>query len=172
MTASATARVTLNLPAPGLFMPAHNGFFAGFFGGQAGRPYTALILPNDPRVHFNEVKLGTYGTKVEGADDFYNGRANTEALAAAGSELCQRIRALDIDGASDLFLPASHQYLVFAANISDKFETDDWYISSTQLGSIYVRFQDFEYGLSSCDNKHNEGRAVAVREIQLSDLVI
>jgi hypothetical protein len=49
---------------------------------------------------------GKYGEKIEGADSFTNSRANTEAMAAAGSELAQKVLALDIDGFTDWAIPA------------------------------------------------------------------
>lgn len=163
-----TALVTLNLPRVGLIWPEHHGIFCGITGGQEGRPFCALILPDDKRVHFEDVELGTYGTNVEGAKSKHDGHANTLALAEAGSELCQKILQLEIAGQKDLFLPASQDGLVLAANVPHLFSEDDWYLTSTTVGSYNVRVQDFEYGDSTGDDKGTEGRAVAVRKIQLS----
>ncbi|WP_110993096.1 DUF1566 domain-containing protein [Pseudomonas sichuanensis] len=49
---------------------------------------------------------GEYGVKIEGAGSFTNSRANTEAMAAAGSDLAKRVLALDIGGHSDWAIPA------------------------------------------------------------------
>lgn len=49
---------------------------------------------------------GEYGVKIEGADSFTNNRANTEAMAAAGSELAKKVLALEIGGYSDWAIPA------------------------------------------------------------------
>lgn len=49
---------------------------------------------------------GEYGKKIEGADSFTNSRANTEAMATAGSELAKQVLALEIGGFSDWAIPA------------------------------------------------------------------
>lgn len=49
---------------------------------------------------------GEFGVKIEGADSFTNSRANTEAMAAAGSEVAQKVLGLTIGGHSDWAIPA------------------------------------------------------------------
>lgn len=49
---------------------------------------------------------GEYGAKIEGADSFTNSRANTEAMAAAGSELAKQVLALGVGGFNDWAIPA------------------------------------------------------------------
>ncbi|CAM3898906.1 hypothetical protein CCOS865_02177 [Pseudomonas reidholzensis] len=49
---------------------------------------------------------GEFGAKIEGADSFTNSRANTEAMAAAGSELAKQVLALEIGGFTDWAIPA------------------------------------------------------------------
>ncbi|WP_109512806.1 DUF1566 domain-containing protein [Pseudomonas ovata] len=49
---------------------------------------------------------GEYGQKIEGAGSFTDSRANTEAMAAAGSEIAQKVLALDIGGFTDWAIPA------------------------------------------------------------------
>lgn len=169
MNAAATpAFVTLNLPRIGLIWPEHKGFFLGLTGGQEGRPFSALILPDDKRVHFEDVAIGTYGKNVEGATSAHDGMANTIAFAEAGSELCRQILALEIDGHKDLFLPARQQAAIAAANAPELFNPEGWYTTSTQDGAHDVRVQDFEYGGSIFGLKYGERRAVAFRQIQLS----
>lgn len=163
------AITTLNLPRVGLIWPEHHGFFCGITGGQEGRPFYALILPDDARVHFEDVELGTYGIDVEGAKSKHDGRANTMALAEAGSDLCQKILQLEVAGQTDLFLPASQDALVMAANAPQLLSDEDWYLTSTTIGARSVRIQDFEGGRSYDDTKVNERRAVAFRRIQLSN---
>ncbi|MDD1132397.1 DUF1566 domain-containing protein [Pseudomonas shahriarae] len=51
-------------------------------------------------------KWGEYGVKIEGADSFTNSLANTQAMAAAGSELAVKVLALDIGGFTDWAIPA------------------------------------------------------------------
>lgn len=49
---------------------------------------------------------GKYGEKIEGADSFTDSRANTEAMAAGGSEVAQKVLALSIGGHADWGIPA------------------------------------------------------------------
>lgn len=49
---------------------------------------------------------GEFGAKIDGADSFTNSRANTEAMAAAGSALAKQVLALEIDGFTDWAIPA------------------------------------------------------------------
>lgn len=51
-------------------------------------------------------KWGEYGEKIEGADSFTDSRANTEAMAASGSELAAKVLALEIGGFTDWAIPA------------------------------------------------------------------
>lgn len=49
---------------------------------------------------------GEYGAKIKGADSFTNSRANTEAMASAGSELAKQVLGLEIGGFTDWAIPA------------------------------------------------------------------
>ncbi|WLI32906.1 DUF1566 domain-containing protein [Pseudomonas sp. FP818] len=51
-------------------------------------------------------KWGEYGVKIEGADSFTDSLANTQAMAAAGSELAAKMQSLSIGGYSDWAIPA------------------------------------------------------------------
>jgi len=52
---------------------------------------------------------GEYGVKIEGAESFWDGRSNTEAMAAAGSKIAQAVLLLTIGGHSDWSIPARDQ---------------------------------------------------------------
>ena len=49
---------------------------------------------------------GARGVVIEGAGSFTDSRSNTESMAAAGSELAQKVLALEIDGFTDWAIPA------------------------------------------------------------------
>lgn len=51
-------------------------------------------------------KWGEYGEKIDGADSFTESLANTQAMAAAGSELAAKVLALNIEGLTDWAIPA------------------------------------------------------------------
>lgn len=98
------------LAAPAFTLPEiGQAYGGGFFSGvivQEGKRY---MLITAGREHELEGEWGEYGAKIEGADSFTDGRANTEAMAAAGSDLAQQVLALAIGGYNDWAIPARDQ---------------------------------------------------------------
>lgn len=83
------------------------GFFTGIIRDPTtGLEYRIITAGAEHELHG---AWGKYGDKVDGADSFIDGRANTEAMAAAGSELAQKALALSIAGYSDWAIPARDQ---------------------------------------------------------------
>jgi hypothetical protein len=90
----------------------------GFYMGQLhhdGKPH-ALIRAPKAVGHFTEVSWGLRGQKIDGASSVVDGRANTIAMAEAGSELAQAILKLNIGGAEDWALPARDQLEIMYRN--------------------------------------------------------
>ena len=83
----------------------------GFFTGIIRDPATGLEYRIITAGAEHELRgaWGEYGEKIDGADSFIDGRANTEAMAAAGSELAQKALALTIGGHGDWAIPARDQ---------------------------------------------------------------
>ncbi|KAB0489730.1 DUF1566 domain-containing protein [Pseudomonas vancouverensis] len=105
MTAAAQAAPVVTLPAIG--QPYGGGFFSGITRDpDTGKRYLNITAGAE---HELIGAWGKYGEKIEGADSFTNGRANTEAMAAAGSELAQKALALRIGGYDDWAIPARDQ---------------------------------------------------------------
>ena len=102
MSAVEKAAPVVTLPVLG---QAYGG---GFVTGITRDPDTGKRYLNITAGAVHELvgAWGKYGEKIEGADSFTNSRANTEAMAAAGSELAQKVLALDIDGFTDWAIPA------------------------------------------------------------------
>lgn len=104
MNAPASAAVLsadVKLLQPG--MPFAGGFFAGLM--NVNGQLRALVV--SPKAG-GEMR-GTWDDSdksVAGALSYCDGRANTVAMAEAGSELAKQILALDISGFSDWHLPA------------------------------------------------------------------
>jgi hypothetical protein len=95
--------------APAVIIPEiGQAFGGGFFSGITRDPDTGKRYLNITAgaAHELEGEWGKYGEKIEGADSFTNSRANTEAMAASGSELAQQVLALDIGGFTDWAIPA------------------------------------------------------------------
>lgn len=102
MSAAAKAAPAVTNPTIG------QAFGGGFVTGITRDPDTGKRYLNITAGAAHELvgAWGKYGEKIEGADSFTNSRANTEAMAAAGSELAQNVLALDIDGFTDWAIPA------------------------------------------------------------------
>jgi hypothetical protein len=82
--------------------PYGGGFVSGITveGGQRYLNITAGAA------HELVGEWGKYGEKIEGADSFTDSRSNTEAMAAAGSVIAQKVISLVINGFSDWAIPA------------------------------------------------------------------
>ena len=102
MSAAAQAAPAVTIPEIG------QAFGGGFFSGITRDPVTGKRYLNITAgaEHERVGAWGKYGEKIEGADSFTDSRANTEAMAASGSELAQKVLALDIGGFTDWAIPA------------------------------------------------------------------
>jgi len=102
MSAASQAAPAVTIPEIG------QAFGGGFFTGITRDPDTGKRYLNITAGAEHELSgaWGEYGEKIEGADSFTNSRPNTEAMAAAGSELAQQVLALDIGGFTDWAIPA------------------------------------------------------------------
>lgn len=102
MSAAAQAAPAVTIPEIG--QPFGGGFFSGITRDpDTGKRYLNITAGAE---HELEGEWGKYGEKIEGADSFTNSRANTEAMAASGSELAQQVLALEIGGFTDWAIPA------------------------------------------------------------------
>lgn len=98
MQAAAQAATTL----PEIGQAYGGGYVSGFYL-QDGKRYVSIAAGAE---HELTGEWGEYGVKIEGADSLTDSRANTEAMAAAGSELAQQVLALEIGGHTDWAIPA------------------------------------------------------------------
>ena len=100
MNAAAQAAPAITVPEIG--QPFGGGFFTGIYQ-QDGKRYAVITAP---AAHEQEGEWGEYGEKIEGARSLTDSRSNTEAMAAAGSELAKKVLALEIGGFTDWAIPA------------------------------------------------------------------
>lgn len=102
MSATAQASPAQTIPAIG---QAYGG---GFVTGITRDPVTGKRSLHITAGAAHELvgKWGEYGEKIEGADSFTDSLANTQAIAAAGSDLAVKVLALNIDGFTDWAIPA------------------------------------------------------------------
>lgn len=100
---SAVAKAVPAVALPEIGQPFGGGFFSGITRDpETGKRYLNITAGAE---HELSGVWGEY-VKIEGADSLTNSRANTEAMAAAGSELAKQVLALVIGGHTDWAIPA------------------------------------------------------------------
>ena len=103
-TLSATAKATPVITLTEIDQAFGGGFFSGITRDpDSGKRYLNITAG---AAHELEGALGEDGVKIEGADSFTNSCAYTEAMAAASSELAQKVLAMDVGGFTDWAIPA------------------------------------------------------------------
>lgn len=83
-------------------------FDGGFYAGRFlldGAEYALIVAPKALGAH-QPAAWGEYGQNIDGARSCNDGRANTEAMAAAGSALGQWALTLDIADHKDWYIPS------------------------------------------------------------------
>jgi hypothetical protein len=159
-------------------------YLTGYVAGQGGhlvaimrghavngveQPAYALIASDAAAGEFKSV-WGERGKTIEGAGSRHDGKANTEAMAAAGCAAAIKVKGLTIEGHSDWHIPSLGELNAAAANAPELFSKQGYYWTSTQ-GSSYGAFvQDFEHGNSDWNYKDDEHRVRAFRRIPLEAL--
>lgn len=84
--------------------------FAGGYSADAARiriaglTYALIVAPKAEGQF--EAKWNKNQKLVDGASSFFDGRANTDAMAAAGSPIAMKVRALTIGGFNDWYIPS------------------------------------------------------------------
>lgn len=163
MSAAAQAAPVLTLPEIG--QPFGGGFFSGVTRDpDTGKRYLHITAGAE---HELVGKWGEYGKKIEGADSFTNSRANTEAMAAAGSELAQKVLTLDIGGFTDWAIPARDvqelQYRHFKPTTEENWagRRDGDNPNSEPVGLLYSEESPGQTALAA----FQEGGAEAFRDI-------
>ncbi len=164
---SKAAAAIVTIPPIGSYWTGQGGIYAGLDRGWAGTPDGHLIVATDPASIFINRAIGTKGTDVQGAKSERDGRANTVALAEAGSELCRDILGLEIDGHRDFFLPARRQGALCYANVPELFDSGYWHWLSTQFSAGSAWSQTFSGGDQYHGDKSSEFRARACRRLVL-----
>lgn len=108
------------------------GFFAGLIRiGSA--TYGLIVAPKEP----GEI-VGEWGPRkaIDGARSFFDGYANTQAMSEAGSEIATQVRALDINGTTDWYIPSRDELEICYRNL--KPTEDSNYCGSGDNPSTYL----------------------------------
>lgn len=150
------------------------GHFAAVVRGAtidgAQQPCEALIVC-DAEAGETLAKWGEYGSNTPGTSSRTDGRANTEAMAAAKCPAALAIHGKAIAGHSDWFVPSIGEMNCAAANAPELFAPNGVYWTSTQGSARYAFVQDFEYGDSYWGDKGTTRRVRAFRRIPLDTLI-
>jgi hypothetical protein len=150
---AAATSIALDLPRIGAPWPGQGGNFAGIIRGEKGQPDYGLAVPTHP----STTVKGPWGPAehVKGAESEYDGLANTEAMATAGSKIAKQALAVRIDGHNDFYIPAHREVRLAQTNAPELFGTG-WHWTSTQIRAWddYAWAQDFEDGLQSSNRKN------------------
>lgn len=161
----------LTLPAFGAAIPGQGGIFAAILRGPVvdgiEQPPFALLVSDAAAGEFEDITWGEYGKDVAGTSSRLDGKANTDAMVAAGCPAALKVRELTIEGHADWYLPSLGELNSAAANVPELFSTDDYYWTSTQHSRLIAFAQDFEYGDSHWGLKGDEHRVRAFRRIPL-----
>ncbi|MBK3437440.1 DUF1566 domain-containing protein [Pseudomonas sp. MF7448] len=147
--------------APAVTIPAiGQAYGGGFVTGITREPATGKRFLNITAGAEHELvgKWGEYGVKIEGADSFTDSLANTQAMAAAGSELAAKALALSIGGHNDWAIPARDvqelQYRHFKPTTEENWESSrngdnphsepvgQLYSAEDPLQTVHVAFQE------------------------------
>ncbi|MGP5353313.1 DUF1566 domain-containing protein [Pseudomonas helleri] len=99
---SATAKAVPPTPLLVIGQAYGGGFFSGITV-ENGQRYINITVG---AAHELEGAWGARGVLIEGASSFTDSRSNTESMAAAGSELAQKMLGLEIEGFTDWAIPA------------------------------------------------------------------
>ena len=145
---------------PGEVWPGQ-GLYAGICCAPDGRRWH-LFVPPGAQDQFPEMKWGEYGTEIDGAQDIYDGQANTAAMAAAGLAIAKEVQA----SALGCYIPSRAEALLMFATLKDQLgDAAMW--TSTQYSARNAWCQHFTHGYQGIDSKGAELRAVAVRRLML-----
>ena len=111
--------------------------------------------------------------KVEGALSYFDGAANTRAMAEAGSPLAVKVLAFKIGGFEDWHLMSRGEALLAMAARDLMPETEaferEWYWTSTQYADVSdcAWFQGFYNGNQNNWHKDGKDMARAVRRVAI-----
>lgn len=160
-----SAKSSFMPPALGELWEGQGGYYVGILPAIGDRPAQYMVASTQEA----KLKWGPY-TDVEGARSRHDGRANTAALIAAGSQDFPAAWWCDdtqIGPLNDFHLPSQAELFLASLYAPQVFAKEGWYWSSTQYSRGDAVVQDFEYGDSGWGGKDGDYRVRAVRWIPL-----
>lgn len=138
----------IELPRLGAVWKAQGGHFVGIVAGENGDPDYAVVLPTQSSASLK----GAYGVRehIKGADSDNDGRANTKAMAAAGSVVAKQALSLRIGGHDDFYIPAPNEARLIDMNARALVKTGyHWTSKQVRAFGDFAWAQYFGYGNQS-----------------------
>jgi hypothetical protein len=160
-----TVNVGRDVPSIGAVWPGEGGINGGLGRREDGTPEW-LIVPPIAVGYFKEVEYGGRGVDVDGATSWYDGRANTAALLAAGGDYSAARKCAELvhEGHKDYFLPAKLQLAQIYASLYGVVPKE-WVWTSTQYSANGAWGQLFGIGDTDYWDEDDRAGALAVRSI-------
>lgn len=104
----------------------------GFYAGRIlidGNPFAIIVAPKAEGEHKPAIWIPNY-KEVPGAKSYFDGQANTKAMAEAGSKLAQWSIDLRIGGFDDWYLPAQDELEIIYRNLKPTTDKNSCYARS------------------------------------------
>ena len=159
---SAVEKAALAVTIPAIGQAYGGGFVTGITRDPATGKRSLHITAG--AAHELVGKWGEYGKKIEGADSYSDGEANTRAMAEAGSVIA--MKALELDG----FIPSCLEGQLLMAAKADglvELREDRYHWLSSQRSADYAYSMDFVDGWLSRYGKFHEQLARPVRSLPI-----
>ncbi len=113
---------------PSIGAPMTGGFYVGRIRVD-GQFFALIVAPKDEGEHKDSAWISR-GKDVPGAKSYFDGHANTLAMAAAGSKLAKWAQDLRIGGAEDWYLPAQDELEILYRHLKPTTEKNWCYARS------------------------------------------
>ena len=134
---SSAVQTTINQAAADALQPG-DAIGGGFYAGKirkANGVHIVIVSPKDGGEH-DDIAWNSSRACVDGAVSYFDGRANTMAMAEAGSEIAKWALGLQINGLHDWYLPARDEKEVIYRNLKPTSESNYVYRSGDNPSSV------------------------------------
>lgn len=128
MTAVAKTKRSTRVKVPSVGAPFGGGFYAGRMRID-GAEYALIVAPKVDGQH-DDAPWSDDSKDIKGALSFCDGRANTAAMAKAGSKLAAWAQGLRIGGFDDWYVPSLDELEICYRNLKPSDETNSLYARS------------------------------------------
>lgn len=153
-------------PAIGTYWEGQGGVYAGVMRGEDGMPDYHLIVPTAAAVLGVKLAWGGHGTESSDCGLRRDGMANNIALMEGDHPAAQFCANLEVEGHSDLYLPAISELALCMANVPELFEKE-WHWSSSQRSAYGAFTMYFAAGSQFSTAKSLELRVRPVRRLPI-----